>query len=59
MDAKAAAKYLGCSKTTFDNYRYNSSPKLTGYRVGGKTLFKREDIDSWVKLYEIRSKGLA
>jgi hypothetical protein len=59
LDAKAAARYLALSPTTFDKYRYNSSPKLKGYRLDGKTLYKRSDLDAFVKLYELKSAGLA
>lgn len=55
LDAKAAAKYLGMSATTFDKYRYQSRVKIKGYKVGGKTLYQRKDLDSFVKLFEINS----
>lgn len=55
LDAKAAAAYLGLSATTFDKYRYQSSVKIKGYRVGGKTLYQRADLDSFVKFFEINS----
>lgn len=55
LDAKAAAAYLGLSATTFDKYRYQSRVKIKGYKVGGKLLYKRKDLDSFVKLYEINS----
>lgn len=55
LDAKAAAAYLGLSATTFDKYRYQSKVKIKGYRVGGKLLYQRKDLDSFVKLYEINS----
>lgn len=55
LDAKAAAIYLGMSATTFDKYRYQSRVKIKGYKVGGKTLYQRKDLDSFVKLFEINS----
>ena len=55
LDAKGAAKYLGMSATTFDKYRYQSRVKIKGYKVGGKTLYQRKDLDSFVKLFEINS----
>lgn len=55
LDAKAAAAYLGLSATTFDKYRYQSSVKIKGYKVGGKTLYQRADLDSFVKLFELNS----
>ncbi len=55
LDAKAAAHYLGLSAATFDKYRYLTKVKIKGYRVGGKLLYQRKDLDSFVKLYEINS----
>ena len=55
LDAKAAARYLGLSTATFDKYRYQTKVKIKGYRVGGKLLYQRKDLDSFVKLYEINS----
>lgn len=59
LDAKAAAKYLGHSSGSFDKYRYKTNPKLKGYRLDGKTLYKRSDLDSFVRLYELKSAGVA
>lgn len=59
LDAKDAARYLGMSPGTFDKYRYQTSPTIKGYRVGGKTLYKRADLDAFVILFEARSGGLA
>jgi hypothetical protein len=55
LDAKAAAAYLDMSATTFDKYRYQSPVRIKGYKVGGKLLYQRKDLDSFVKLYEINS----
>ena len=55
LDARAAAAYLGLSATTFDKYRYQSPVKIKGYKVGGKTLYQRADLDSFVKFYEVNS----
>ncbi len=55
LDAKGAAKYLAMSATTFDKYRYQSRVKIKGYKVGGKTLYQRKDLDCFVKLFEINS----
>lgn len=55
LDAKAAARYLGLSAATFDKYRYQTKVKIKGYRVGGKLLYQRKDLDCFVKLYEINS----
>ena len=55
LDAKAAAAYMGVSRGTFDKYRYESTPRLTGYPLDGKVLYKRADIDRFVKLYSVKS----
>jgi len=59
MDAKAAAKYLGISAGSFDKYRYKTTPRIKGYNLDGKTLYKKKDLDDFVMLYEIKSQGLA
>ena len=43
---------------TFDKYRYQTSPRIKGYRVGGKILYKRADLDAFVMLYEVKSDEL-
>ena len=58
LDARNAAAYLGMSTNTFDKYRYQSNPKLNGYRVGGKIFYSRSDLDAFVKLFDLRSSGL-
>jgi hypothetical protein len=58
MDAKAAAKYMAISASSFDKYRYKTSPSLKGYNLDGKTLYKTSDIDSFIRLYELKSKTL-
>lgn len=58
MDARRAATYLGMSVNTFDKYRYQTTPKLVGYRVGGKIYYSRSDLDAFVKLFDVRSAGL-
>ena len=59
LDAKRAAKYLGMSASTFDKYRYTGDIRIKGYPVGGKTLYKKQDLDSFVMLFDIKSRGLA
>ena len=55
IDAREAAEYMGLSAGSFDKYRYTASPKIKGYKLDGKTLYKRSDLDSFIKLYELRS----
>ncbi len=59
LDAEGARKYLSMSANTFDKYRYQTNPSIKGYKVGGKTLFKRGDLDNFVRLFEIKSTGLS
>lgn len=59
LDASKAAKYLDMAQNTFDKFRYEQDLKPKGYKVGGRTLYKREDLDHFVKLWEVKSNGLA
>lgn len=59
LDAKEAARYMGISDTTFDKYRYKTTPRVKGYPLEGKVLYKKSDLDSFVKLYALKSSGLA
>ena len=58
LDAKDAAAYLSMSPGTFEKYRYQTSVKIKGYKVGGKALYKKADLDAFVMLYEARSERL-
>ena len=55
LSAKAAMTYLSMSASTFDKYRYNSDHSIKGYLVGSKTLYKKTDLDSFVKLWKLKS----
>lgn len=59
LGAKEAAQYFGMSAGTFDKYRYQTDVRIKGYKLGGKTLYKRSDLDTFVKLFEVRSSGLS
>ena len=59
IDATRAAEYLNLSRSTFDKYRYIVESKITGYKIDGKTLYKRADLDNWVKLYALKAGGFA
>jgi hypothetical protein len=59
MDAEDARVYMRVSKNTFDNYRYSFNPRLIGHPVGGKTLYKKSDIDHWVRTYQYKSADLS
>ena len=59
LDAKAAAAYLCISAGTFDKYRYDTNPRLKGYPLDGKILYKKSDLDQFVQLYSVKSEGSA
>ncbi len=59
LDARGAAIYLSMSPGTFDKYRYQTDVKIKGYKVGGKTLYKKADLDAFVMLFGVKSQGLA
>jgi len=59
MDAEEARIYVKACKNTFNKYRYNFNPRLIGSPVGGKTLYKKSDIDHWVRTYECKSADLS
>ena len=59
LDAKAGAKYMCISPCTFDKYRYRTDPKLKGYNLDGKTLYKKSDLDMFIMLYAAQSGGLS
>ena len=57
LDAKGARAYLAhMSEGTFDKYYYKASPRIKGYKLDGKLLFKKSDLDLWVRLYETKSR---
>ncbi len=58
LDSRRAAAYCGISRGTFDKYRYSTEIKLKGYRLDKKVLYKREELDAFVRLYEIKSAGV-
>jgi hypothetical protein len=58
LDAKRAAEYMSVSASTFEKYRYSTNPKLPGHNLDGKTLFKKSELDTFIRLYEARSSGI-
>lgn len=60
LTAEQARKYLGnMSKGTFDKYRYETNPRINGHKLGGKMLYKKIDLDNFVRLFELKSAGVA
>ena len=56
LDAKGAAEYMGIATGTFDKYRYKTTPCIKGYPLDGKILYKKSDLDQFVKLYSVKSE---
>ena len=56
LDAKKAAEYLCISPSTFDKYRYDTTVKISGYPIDGKILYKKSDLDTWVRLYQVKTR---
>jgi hypothetical protein len=59
LDAKTAAKYMCISSCTFDKYRYRTEPRLKGFNLDGKTLYKKSDLDMFIMLYAAQSGALS
>ena len=59
VDAKGAAQYLSISDSTFEKYRYKTTPRVKGYPLDWKVLYKKSELDTFVKLYALKSNGLA
>lgn len=59
LDAKEAARNLSVSDATFDKYRYKTTPSIKGYPLDGKILYKKSDLDTFVRLYALKAGGLA
>ena len=59
MDAKAAAQYMGISAGTFEKYRYMTKVKIPCHALDGKSLFKASELDTYIRLYQLKSSGLA
>ena len=53
LDAKGAAKYLDMCPNTFAKFH----DQIQSYKVGGKVLFKKRDLDNFVMLWEHKSCG--
>ena len=58
LDAKQAAAYLSMSAGSFDKYRYKTNPRVKGYPLDGKILYKKSDLDQFVKLYAVKAEGV-
>jgi hypothetical protein len=57
LDADQARQYLaGMSVNTFDKYRYGSQNRIIGRKVGGKTFYKKSELDYWVDSFESNSE---
>ena len=54
LDTTHAAKYLGISRTTFQKYRKDESYPLSGTRLDGKIVYRKEDLDRYVEFREAK-----
>jgi hypothetical protein len=59
IDARDAQSYLGICKTKFDACRWKRTPRLKGSMFDGKEYFKKSDLDKYMRLYDLKSRGLA
>jgi len=50
MDKRQSAEYCGVSVRTFESWMY----ELPKYRPGGKALFKKSELDAFMKRHEER-----
>jgi len=59
-DTKRARKYLSdMSEDTFNKYQHSTDVKLKGHKLDGKTYFYKADLDNFMRLYDLKSNGLA
>ena len=56
IDAKGAAGYMGVCASTFDKYRYETTPRITGSAIDGKILYKKSDLDLFIRTYDAKSR---
>ena len=57
LTVKEARAYLGnMCEATFNKYLNDPHCEVPSSLVGGKRLLKRSELDTWVKLHEIRSQ---
>ena len=59
LTSAKAKKYLDMTDDTFDKYHYKTTPHINACRLDGKNYFKREDLDTFMRLYDLKSRGLA
>lgn len=59
LDAEGARKYLSMSKNTFEKYVYSGEIKVKKYLVGGKNLFRKQELDLFVMTWEDKHLGFA
>ena len=56
LDTKQVAKYLGVKTTTIDTGCSNRTISFYKLEGSNKRYFKKEEIDTWVTTYRIRSR---
>ncbi len=58
LSSREAACYLGMSENTFEKFCRETTPRIKRHKVGGKYYYKKTDLDNFMRLYEMKSKGL-
>ena len=55
MTIREVAEYLKLTDKTA--YRLAAEGKLPGFKVGGAWRFRKRDIDGWIDLQKVETKG--
>lgn len=58
-DTRAAAEYLGCSKSLLDSDRVTGLHKIPFSRLGKKILYDTKDLDRYLESRKVRWDGAA
>jgi predicted DNA-binding transcriptional regulator AlpA len=48
MSLSETAAYLGWSPSTLYNRRYRGDDLPPAYRLGGRVVFRRSEVDAWI-----------
>ena len=56
LDTKQVAKYLGVKTTTIDTWCSNRTISFYKLEGSNKRYFNKEEIDTWVTTYKVRTR---
>jgi Helix-turn-helix domain len=59
LSTKKAALYLSMSENTFDKFCRETTPRIKGHKVGGKNYYKKSDLDTFMRMFALKSAGFA